>query len=543
MVQEERLDDRIATVVVRGLDTIVAVSFVELLNLRRSRLERFRDTILLPLVGDRDADLDLDSEFELQRAAAPQAVLELDEPLEVEDVVDVEEDSEVTLLPLTGSIITPLSRLKPEFRRDTDQCWVLLDIPVESKEPVLPEHLIAIGLNPACRKGADQLVGVIDSGVDESEADKLTVRHFGVALSSGKVKVSSTPKDCHWREFPKDPAGGWFHGSQVCSRIAGEYEGVAPASQLAVAAALTGVGADTRPTGTLHQFLAALSWLATSPFRMEPAPLGCDVINASLSIGAEKQRDRDALAYTLKLVAANNILIVCAVGADENPAGVPLGPLAADPATLAVGALDEQLRFSSVNLYDTTTGKPEICAPGPTTSLATPLVTGAAALLLARQPGLRASAAKLKESLIKDFAATAVKEAPADLATGRLMLTGICPEDESVIGPLRGLPPDAVLSLTVQCRVPASEPSEANFRSYLKSLDAAFEPIKRPVVTALEGAGTIDVVDVPHTPFIVATATAERWRALLAPEGYLAEHPDLIVLDEGTVKGEGGEGT
>ena len=491
-------DEPIATVVVRNLDNNFTAPFVDLLKLRGEVLESVRNRILLPRLTE-DAD-------------------------------------DAVLLPATGVIITPLSRLRDEYRRSTAEFWILVDIQITAREPKLPSHLIGIGLDPACRRGADVLVGIIDSGIDLEESDSSTVARFAIADKRGHITIPQTPKDFHVQNA-KEPTDGWYHGSQVSSRIGGLSEGVAPRAALVGVAALTEIDRDRIPIGTLAQFLAALSWLLTTKFRREWDPIGCDVVNASLSILAKSEDERRAVAYVIGLASKANILIVCAAGAAENPGGVPLEPLAAHSSTLAVGALDAFLRFSNHNLYDTASTKPEICAPGPSTSLATPLVTGACALLLEQDPTLRESAAELKAHVVQRFSKQPVISAPPALQTVRLALDGVCRDGQPDERLWYTLPRDTFLTRTVECRLPGSDIEANSFHAYLGAIDEVLVPLKEPIITRLVGDGG-SVVDVQHTPFVVVTASVAQWLAWTGSRGWLAANPAVTVLSEAEVRGD-----
>lgn len=99
---------------------------------------------------------------------------------------------------------------------------------------------------------------------------------------------------------------------------------------------------------------------------------------------------------------------------------------------------------------------------------------------------------------------------------------------------LQQLPAMTMVSLTIQCRLPADRPAPGSlpFEAYLEEMTRLLKPVKVPIVTALEAFDGVDVVDVPHTPFIVATAPAALWIQWTAPGGWISQAPGVTLLDE-----------
>lgn len=260
------------------------------------------------------------------------------------------------------------------------------------------ESAAQIGAPEAWRAGLDGsgvTVAVLDTGIDAAHPDL-----------AGRIAGS--------RNFTPDPDAndGYGHGTHVASIIAGsgaasagKYRGVASGAKLLNAKVLDNTG-----YGEESQLLAGMEWAAKS---------GARVIN--LSLGAGPSDGSDPLSEMAdKLTAATGALFVAAAGNTGGTAMVE-APAAAGTA-LAVGAVDKTdklAEFSSKGprLTDAMV-KPEIVAPGVDiaaaraagtnlgtpvgdrytrlsgTSMATPHVVGAAAILAQKYPQWRSSELK-----------------------------------------------------------------------------------------------------------------------------------------------------
>ncbi|GGP75390.1 S8 family serine peptidase [Saccharothrix coeruleofusca] len=236
--------------------------------------------------------------------------------------------------------------------------------------------------------GQDVTVAVLDTGYDERHpdlADRVTTsRDF-----SGKGNASD----------------GDGHGTHVASTIAGSgaasggrYKGVAPGAKLAVGKVL-----DDSGSGQLDDVIAGMRWAA--------AETGAKVVNLSLGTGPTDGTDPVAQAVNT-LSARHGTLFVAAAGNSGSPESVG-SPAAAD-AALAVGSVTKSGALSDFSsrgprLTDGAV-KPEIAAPGSDivaaragqgrigepvdehhtrlsgTSMATPHVAGAAAILAQQHP-------------------------------------------------------------------------------------------------------------------------------------------------------------
>ncbi|GAA3778776.1 S8 family serine peptidase [Plantactinospora mayteni] len=264
--------------------------------------------------------------------------------------------------------------------------------------------------------GAGVKVAVLDTGVDAGHPD---------LVDQIDGKVSFVPGE------DTDDVNG--HGTHVASTIVGtgaasggEYKGVAPGADLIVGKVLgnDGYGADS-------WILAGMQWAAES---------GADII--SMSLGDASLTDgTDPMTIAVDTLSARyGTLFVVAAG---NAGPQSIGSPGTAGSALTVGAVDKQddlAYFSSTGpLVGSGALKPDISAPGVDiaaarsqqmtegtglyqsisgTSMATPHVSGAAAILAQRHPDW--SGPKLKEALMSSAKSLADEYHPYEVGTGRL---------------------------------------------------------------------------------------------------------------------------
>ena len=272
--------------------------------------------------------------------------------------------------------------------RDATRIW--LDGPVHA---VLDKSVPQIGAPAAWQAGhtgKNTKVAVLDTGIQATHPD----------LADAVVEA---------RDFTGSASGTadkHGHGTHVASIVTGDhtaYRGVAPDTRLLVGKVLNDSG-----SGTESGIIAGMEWAAGS---------GAQVVN--MSLGSDAPSDgTDPLSQAVnELTARTGALFVIASG---NSGRTPGSPAAAD-AALTVGAVDHTdalAEFSSrgPRLRDNAI-KPEITAPGVDivaalaqdslisrleppvgtdhvalsgTSMATPHVAGAAAILAGRHPDWKA---------------------------------------------------------------------------------------------------------------------------------------------------------
>ncbi|MGN9810213.1 S8 family serine peptidase [Micromonospora sp. BQ11] len=244
-------------------------------------------------------------------------------------------------------------------------------------------------------------VAVLDSGVDPGHPDLAE-------------QIDATASFVPWEEYVDDYNG---HGTHVASTIAGtgaasdgKERGVAPGARLHIAKVL-----DSDGRGQESFILAGMEWAA----RQEKAR----IINMSLGGGGTDGTDPMSVAVDT-LSAETGALFVVAAG-NDGPRTIGT-PGTADSA-LTVGAVDGTDTLAGFSSQGPRTDgglKPEISAPGVDilaarsqlvrgsglyrsmsgTSMATPHVAGAAALLAAAHPDW--TGPRLKEALVSSAKAT-----------------------------------------------------------------------------------------------------------------------------------------
>lgn len=241
------------------------------------------------------------------------------------------------------------------------------------------------------------------------------------------------------REVHYDDSG---HGTHVCGIAAGDgklsegkYRGIAPLSRIVMVKVL-----DENGDGLVEQMIMGIDWIMSVKQRLQ-----IKIINISVGIGNLNDRKKqNILLKKVEEAWAQGILVVCAAG-NLGPGRGSISPLGAGRNVITVGCHDGEYYKDYANRCETYSGrgptkdfikKPDIVAPGTEivscnifyyqkgrkpysltsyqnayiaksgTSMATAIVSAAAALLLQKNPNMTNE--QIKKKLL--YTATDLKE-------------------------------------------------------------------------------------------------------------------------------------
>lgn len=264
-------------------------------------------------------------------------------------------------------------------------------------------------------------VAVLDTGVDQNHPDLA-----GVETAEKNFSSSGDTED------------HFGHGTHVASTVAGsgakaggKYKGVAPGARI-----LDGKVLDDNGFGDDSGILAGMQWAVDQ---------GAKVIN--LSLGGQDTPEADPLEQAVATFTADKgVLFVIAAG-NDGPGARTVGSPGSVPSALTVGAVDRNDAIAGFSSVGPTVGgalKPDITAPGvgivaaraakgrigdpagdgyvsmSGTSMATPHVAGAAALLAQQHPDWTGT--RIKQALTAS-AKPGAGLSPFQQGTGRAELT------------------------------------------------------------------------------------------------------------------------
>ena len=220
--------------------------------------------------------------------------------------------------------------------------------------------------------GAGVTAYIVDTGVWSEHTQ------FSGRIQSGFVSVNNGSDDGHGTE---DCYG---HGTHVAGTVGGRDYGVAPAVAIVPVRVL-----DCTGSGYLSDVIAGLDWAARDHVAGAPA-----VANMSLGGGYS-----EALNAAVNGLIADGVTVVVAAGNED--ANACEGSPSSTPAAITVGATDSNDRRASfsnfgpcvdvfapgVDILSAGLDSPTATATMSGTSMATPHVVGAVALLLEASPG------------------------------------------------------------------------------------------------------------------------------------------------------------
>ncbi|GAB3406915.1 S8 family serine peptidase [Flindersiella endophytica] len=341
--------------------------------------------------------------------------------------------------------------------------------------------------------GKGVTVAVLDTGVDATHPD------LADAIVDAKDFTGS----------PSGTADKVGHGTHVASIVTGDgtasggrYKGVAPDAKLLSGKVLSddGYGSDS-------DIIAGMEWATAA---------GAKVVN--LSLGAPDSPGTDPLEQAVdRLTEQTGALFVIAAG-NEGPQR--LGTPSTADAALAVGAVDKSDQFAGFSSTGPRPGdfaiKPDLTAPGvgiaaaraggtslgdpvddhytrlDGTSMATPHVAGAAAILLQQHPDW--NAARLKPALMSSAKPNA-ELSPFEQGAGRVDLTRAISTtvypDQGSVSLFNRWPQTGELSRTVSYHNDGTAPVTLNLTTSLEG--ATVEPAELTVPANGTAAATLRV--------------------------------------------------
>lgn len=219
-------------------------------------------------------------------------------------------------------------------------------------------------------------------------------------------------------ELPYDDNG---HGTHVAGIIAGngglsrgQFTGIAPKALLVGVKAINKNG-----TGEVSTVISGIEWCLK-----QRSALNIKIINLSLGTTAQESYRTDPLCRALSSAWREGI-VVCAAAGNEGPDTRTITSPGINPLIITVGNINDQQTLSGADDKISASSsrgptidnivKPDLLAPGTKitslwnkkdyrtlsgTSMATPLVSGAAALILQKRPSLRPD--QVKQTLLKN---------------------------------------------------------------------------------------------------------------------------------------------
>lgn len=233
----------------------------------------------------------------------------------------------------------------------------------------------------------------------------------------------------------KQPYDNNGHGTHICGIICGngmmsggKYCGIAPGCRLVVGKVL-----DHKGEGMTQYMLEGLEWILDNKDRYQ-----IKIVNISVGVGnLTDEKKEEALKKKIEEVWDSGIIVVCAAG-NKGPADGSISSVGSSRKVITVGCHDGIYCMGNPKRCETYSGrgpftalvrKPDLVAPGTDicscnvlyqipkagrnveqyyytiksgTSMATPVISGAAALLLQKQPQLSNESVKLRMTYTAD---------------------------------------------------------------------------------------------------------------------------------------------
>ena len=306
---------------------------------------------------------------------------------------------------ITGAIAIEMSEAEADrLRRDVDNIVILENEPLELIPPIQDSttakmklaaedvwHLEAISKSKTQKTGKNVTIAVFDTGIEAKHPELQ-----GKVSASYSLKFKGNIGQLQIEPTTDEDTDG--HGTHVAGLICGNTVGVAPEAQL------INVVMIPKRRGDLLYFTTALEWLQNRP--------DVRIVNISAGIQGYKQEMSDTIDNLLAL----GILPICAIGNEgRNKTRTPGNC----QKSLSVGATNRKGKVAGFSSSSTMVvdnhlyNVPSLVAPGEAiyssvmaggyeawdgTSMATPIVSGVAALIIEEEPSI--SVDDLREALL-----------------------------------------------------------------------------------------------------------------------------------------------
>lgn len=291
-----------------------------------------------------------------------------------------------------------------------------VELPSEALLKVVPEARVKM-VWPDVQAKPCLDVAVAATGADQVHQAGLTGKGVVIAVIDTGIAphddlMKPEPRIVGWHDLvngKKEPYDDEGHGTHVAGIIAGNgYESEGKYTGMAPSALLVGVKAlDKRGSGPISRVIAGIQWVVEhkEEYRIK-------AINLSLGAPPEEGYRTDPASKAVN-AAWQAGLLVCAAAGNSGPQRRTITTPGISPRVLTVGSINDQgtvpreddviNEFSSRGPTIDRLPKPDLIAPGADitslkpgggyvaqsgTSMATPMVAGAAALLWEKNPAL-----------------------------------------------------------------------------------------------------------------------------------------------------------
>lgn len=302
-------------------------------------------------------------------------------------------------LPIINAVSTVIQRSTLEsMLKSKHVSYIFLDAQVRGVLDTARTTLHAKWAYNQRHTGKGVTVAVIDTGIAPHPD-----------LTKPRSRIIGFKDFVNHRLEPYDDEG---HGTHVAGIIAGnghsskgKYRGIAPEANLVGVKVL-----NSSSSGTISDVLAGMQWVLNNRKKYK-----IKIVNMSFGAAVSQPCQKDPLCLAARKMVQEGLIVVVAAG-NSGPDPKTINSPGTAPSVITVGAMDDRVDLMSIPPFSsrgpTPEGihKPDIVAPGVNitslnhrgsgyvamsgTSMATPMVSGALALLMHSRPRLTPAKAK-----------------------------------------------------------------------------------------------------------------------------------------------------